>query len=375
MAGFRLAEAYTELTARTRAHDAAVDKSVEKIKLYGLESQRVQTMSTKMFGALLIGAGSAEAVIGKVAGALRNLGSKLLEAAKSGDSFGDAIARWSKETFGLENAVTRLDARLKQMNVGSALATKIDILFGRGGTTQIEGLTPERSEQIQAARAAITKAELEAQGKVDAVQAQIEAHGGLQAPRGSAGAFREAQQEVDNLRLAMNRLNDEVVEEIKAREESTKRLKEQLGATGQNSAMIGARLGEILNGLFGNATNAVNEAAGGAGGMMGRGARMEADEVARLIAEAERAINNADPEIFGRVRGGGAVGERTRATLMSGEDAARQILSATTGQDPADLQRQGNDHLKAMRAKMDEQLEELRKKGPAHAVWAEGAIA
>jgi hypothetical protein len=50
MAGFRLAEAYTELTARTAAHDRAVDKSVEKIKLYGLESQKVQTISTKRNG-------------------------------------------------------------------------------------------------------------------------------------------------------------------------------------------------------------------------------------------------------------------------------------------------------------------------------------
>jgi hypothetical protein len=261
---------------------------------------------------------------------------------------------------GVDNAVTKLDARLKAMNIGSDLSAEIEALFGRGQPAQIEGLSPERSQQLQTARAKIVAAQRSAEETVTAIRAQIQPNG--QAPRGTGAALTEAEQVVAKWTQEMKELNKAIADEVKALKEAAELAKA--------AKHIGARFAGGEGSMFDALADEFDKDTQ-------RSDRQRVDEVARMTAQVARALNNADPEIFGRPRIGGPGGTRqsTRAALMGLDAFGSSILEAAAGQDPKAEEKAAVKELNAIRTKMDQQLEELRKRGPAHAVFAEGAIA
>lgn len=407
---FKLAEAYTQLTARTAEHDRAVERSINKVKEFGKETLELTALNTKLFLTVTLGAASLTAALVKAAGAVHGLIGKLYDAAKAGKGFGDEIARWTKETFGFDNAVTRLDAKLKALGQNPSAGAILDALAGRGGPRSVEGsqlaggvLSPaidaNRASQFAEQRAALESRLLEAFERAgpdaakhnEFIKEMSEVSGNSRAVTAEnfsdilPPGIIEAQQDIEQLELALKQLDEQIKIEAKFRAadlEAKQNEKRAIDLAVQAVLNFGHAVGGAENALLRAVEGAVGlgqpapgEVNGGAIGMMGRGARQRADEVARMFAEAERALNNADPVALGRMPALPGVTDKRRGALMGAEEASRSILEATAGKSPEleELKRQTEISKKI---EENQRMElELRRKGPAHAVWAEGVIA
>jgi hypothetical protein len=234
MAGFKLADAFVELKAKTKEHDGAIDKSIDKVKSFGKVHEQIQQIGTK--GMLAIGAGAAsmEGIISKAAMTVRSFAAAFSEAHRQGKSFGDGLAIAAREAFGLESAVTRLSDRMKEMNRVSGIAAQLDLLGGRGGPAQIAGLTPEQSVSFQAQRAGLTAEQETAQAKLRAAQQALEDRKN-QVGRVTPGQdiigpgsklfedVRAAEQAVQDFALKMKQLNADIEAAVRRNREVNER--------------------------------------------------------------------------------------------------------------------------------------------------------
>lgn len=379
---FKLASAYTELTARTVEHDRAVDKSMNHVKVFGAETQKAQQLSSKMFLAIGAGAAGAEAIIMKVANAVRDLGGRLLTAAQSGKAFGDEIARWLTDLTGVENAVTALDRRMKEQNADPQRGL-IDRLEGLGGSRPIAGLDPEREKVLQAERDALEAqlpAMIEAVANAEAMFREtrgVAAAGGDARARGfmagplqdAENAFDEATVELQKLQGNLERVNKKIGEEVFVRESAEKAAKhneEKLIALGNAVFMVTEKLGNLARGGL----LTFDDALRGAVGMAGRGAKGEAERLAEMDKEIEAALDMAAPPNRAR-----SPANAQRAALIGLEEFSSNILAATASQNPElKVAEESKKSLQQIEQHL-RSIEQLQKRGPAQAVFAEGAIA
>lgn len=375
----KLADAYVELRARTEQHDRAINGSTEKLKLFGVESAKVQALSTKMFLAIGLGAGSAMAVIGKVANLISSLGAALLKAAKEGETFGNAINRWAKEVTGLDNAVTRLDARMKAQNEASkARAAGERVEFGASGFGAIPGLSPERAAELSGEQATRQIALQQAQAGAVAARRRLKefANPDNVSAEVSEG-IRAADQEVVRAELHIKQLADTIKEEISIREANIKAMEFQRQVSeriGFNAEHAGRLLGGGIEGAAGglNALLAplLGEQRPGEhfrrSGAMGRGAGGEAEIVDDLTKAIETAILNADPVALGHLPQFTHGKQKQAAQMMGAQEFASGILRATASQDPErDMRRQQAEHIRGIDDKLRIQNELLKHGAPA----------
>lgn len=129
-----LGEGYVEIAAR------GVQRFEEDLSRVEARTKRTQASMVNLHGVgmklFLAGFGfaSAESIIQRVGGSIQSLIMHMHNAAMKGQSVGDAIARWAKELTGVDNAVTRLEARMaserKGQVIGAATDERIQELLG-----------------------------------------------------------------------------------------------------------------------------------------------------------------------------------------------------------------------------------------------------